>query len=158
MANTEVPSHAQEPIYEPLNALPKDRAAQQPIPAPIYTPARLRSHRENDDAYSPVVARLEDRVRVIECKDDMQWILQVLRGEQWQGIAYCRTRDALIRASKARGYIYEPLNALPEHYDGIVEITPRCRVCGGIKSKPLLGQPRYLYCLAERKDNRKQYQ
>jgi hypothetical protein len=39
--------------------------------------------------------------------------------------------------------------ALPEHYDGFVEVIPRCQVCGRIKSKPTAGLQRHLFCVAE---------
>jgi hypothetical protein len=45
----------------------------------------------------------------------------------------------------------EMILALPEHYDGFVEVIPRCQVCGRIKSKPTAGLQRHLFCVAERK-------
>jgi hypothetical protein len=40
--------------------------------------------------------------------------------------------------------------ALPEHHDGFVEVTPRCNVCGRIKTKPTGGLPRHMFCAAVR--------
>ncbi len=52
------------------------------------------SHRESDDNYARVVARLDDGWRVIVCRDDLQWILQRRDGERaggarWAGVVYC---------------------------------------------------------------------
>jgi Ku70/Ku80 beta-barrel domain len=41
--------------------------------------------------------------------------------------------------------------ALPEHHDDFVEASPRCKVCGRIKSQPTVGLPRHFFCLAARK-------
>jgi hypothetical protein len=55
---------------------------------------------EENDAY-PVVASLNERWRVIVCKNSIQWVLQQRRGgrNHWRGRSYCRTREALIRCS-----------------------------------------------------------
>lgn len=59
------------------------------------------SHRESDDDYRGVVAVLNDRWRVIACRDGIQWILQsskFRRDERaWEARSYCRTREALHR-------------------------------------------------------------
>ena len=54
---------------------------------------------ETDDDYPLVVARLNDRWRVIDSKCGLQWILQQLNagaGATWRGSAFCRTRDGLL--------------------------------------------------------------
>jgi hypothetical protein len=55
---------------------------------------------EENDTY-PVVASLNDRWRVIVCKNSIQWVLQQRRGgrNHWRGRSYCLTREALIRCS-----------------------------------------------------------
>ena len=83
--------------------------------ARIHVSEALTGHREKDDAY-PAIARLSTTVRVIECKNGIQWILQRRYGDQWRGIAYCRTRDALIREAKKLAPA-DALLALPEHHD-----------------------------------------
>jgi hypothetical protein len=96
------------------------------VEARIQAPEALTSHRERDEGY-PTVARLSDIVRVIECKDGIQWILQRRSGDQWKGLAYCRTRAALIReASGLLGHVPEALFHFPEHHDGLIEVVPRC--------------------------------
>lgn len=58
-----------------------------------------RSHRERDDNYRHVVARLNARWRVIECRDGIQWIVQSSKkwgaGTRWESRGYCRTRQGL---------------------------------------------------------------
>lgn len=47
-------------------------------------------HRESADDYHRVVAVLNDRWRVIECRDGIQWVLQrrgspeTIRGDDWR--------------------------------------------------------------------------
>ena len=120
----------------------------EPSSAPIHVSVAVLGHREADDAYPTLVA-LEGRARVINCKDNMQWVLQRRRGEQWSAVAFCRTRDALIREARRRGYVYQPLLRLPAHHNALADITARCHVCGGIKSKPRPGLPRHFFCIAE---------
>lgn len=66
------------------------------------------SRRESDDDYGRIVCRLNDRWRVIECRDGIQWILQyrasaagTYAGARWSSRSYCRTREALIRVCGA---------------------------------------------------------
>jgi hypothetical protein len=56
--------------------------------------ASAGSHRETDDNYLHVVARLNDHYRVIRCKDDLQWIIQKRDGfkngqPRWTARSYC---------------------------------------------------------------------
>jgi hypothetical protein len=54
---------------------------------------------EENDAY-PTIARLDDRWRVIACRQSIQWILQRQRGGYWRGYWFCRTREALVRGAR----------------------------------------------------------
>ena len=63
------------------------------------------TRRESDAAYSQIVAQLNDRWRVIVCKDGIQWILQQRRGERrgtarFDGRSYSRIRDGLLRVCR----------------------------------------------------------
>jgi hypothetical protein len=90
------------------------------------TALRLRSparHHESADDYHGIVARLDDRHRVIVCKDHLQWVLQRRDGERhgrarWASVGYFLTRNALIRSSRALCGRIDPaaLAALPEHF------------------------------------------
>ena len=70
-------------------------------PAPCRVPASLVSHREADDSY-PGIVMISDKVRVVNCKDDMQWIVQRRSGDQWRAMSFCRTRKVLIRDARRR--------------------------------------------------------
>jgi hypothetical protein len=66
------------------------------------------SRRESDDDYFAVVAVLNDRWRVIRCRDGLQWIIQyrssasgTYAGARWASRSHLRTREALIRVCAA---------------------------------------------------------
>lgn len=76
------------------------------------------------DAY-PIVAKLNDRWRVIACRHGIQWILQyrnraeTVARDGWRGRSYCRTKEALIRVCDCHAGNIEPaaraiLNELPD--------------------------------------------
>ncbi len=78
---------------------------------------------ESDEAYPSV--RLNEHWRLIECRDAVQWVLQRRHGPEraagarWEGRAYCRTREALVRCCRAYCGPIDPdavaaLEALPE--------------------------------------------
>ena len=85
-----------------------------------------RSARETDDDFHGVVARLSATRRVIQCRDDLHWIIQnrVSQGHataRWTGLSYCRTREALLRLCRTSSALVDPsalaaLESLPEHY------------------------------------------
>ena len=49
-----------------------------------------------------------------ECRDAIQWIVQVREGKRWVGTSYCRNCDVLIERSGAKGDALAILRALPE--------------------------------------------
>jgi hypothetical protein len=124
-------------------------AQQEPSQARIHVPEALTGHRERDEDY-PAVVSLSDTVRVIDCKDGIQWILQQRYGDQWRGVAFCRRRDTLIREAK-KLHVSEALLSLPEHHDGLSDDAPRCGVCGRLRSRPTGVLPRHLFCHADRR-------
>jgi hypothetical protein len=78
---------------------------------------------ESDDNY-PNNIRLNDRWRIINCRDGLQWILQRRHGPgrpagaRWAGRSYCRTSAALIGCCRAYSGAIDPaamaaLEALP---------------------------------------------
>jgi hypothetical protein len=83
------------------------------------------SHRESDETYHAVVAVLNDRWRVIVCRDGIQWILQYrasskrARRIEWKVRSFCRTRQCLLRDVRYRAGEIDPaalsiLETLPE--------------------------------------------
>ena len=72
------------------------------------------SKRESDDDdYSGVIVKLDNRHRIIDCVDDIQWIIQRRRGARWFGCSFHRDRDVLIERSRATGEALKLLQALP---------------------------------------------
>jgi len=68
----------------------------------LVKPLSAARRPEKTDDYPAIVTRLNERWRVIECRDAIQWILQRRKGQwtgrpQWQGQHYCRTRRGLLR-------------------------------------------------------------
>lgn len=65
-----------------------------------------KSSHESADDYVGVVTSLDDKHRVIICKDAIQWIIKVRRGQRggqarWVGKSYFTTSKAVINASHA---------------------------------------------------------
>ena len=107
-------------------------------PVKVITAHALESHppclsarrpREESDDYPRVVARLNDRWRVIECAGGIQWVLQRTAGRRhgrprWDGRSFCCTREALIgcvreHAGEIDGLALAVLLRLPERIGGV---------------------------------------
>lgn len=64
------------------------------------------SHREAADDYLRIICHLSRTVRIIICRDELQYIVQVRDGKRagaprWTGKRYCQTREGLIAACRA---------------------------------------------------------
>ena len=71
------------------------------------------SRRERDDNYWGVIVVLNDRFRIIVCKNAIQFILQKRsvtppNTGTWAGKTYTTTRDGLIAPCSERGLLSEP--------------------------------------------------
>ena len=88
-------------------------------------PKSAQEHREEADEYCSIVCRLNDRWRIIICRDHLQFIVQHRRGERrgtprWQGHSYCQTRDVVERVCRAFAGSIEAnaqaeISRLPDH-------------------------------------------
>jgi hypothetical protein len=103
---------------------------QPPRPRPMapvaveQAPPHTSTHRESDDNYRGVAATLADDLRVIQCRNALQYIAQHryaggLRGVEWRSICYCASKKSLIRAceglqSRSGPVSTAALAALPE--------------------------------------------
>jgi hypothetical protein len=102
-----------------------DVSADNPHPQirPLDAPGTVNRN-ESAEGYSHVVAVLNGKWRVIECRDGLQWILQsrdTLRAPNsvWRVRSYCRSKEALLRVSGAHAGAIDPnaaaiLASLPE--------------------------------------------
>ena len=72
--------------------------------------------REEADNYATVIAHSSD-LRVIVCRNDHQWILQMQTGGRWRAIGFFRSRDALVREwTRAGGPMLAEIMVLPAHF------------------------------------------
>src|SRR5262245_23488791 len=67
----------------------------------LTLPCLAAASNEEADNYRAVVAILNPRWRIIECRNGIQWILQRSAGlrhgkTRWEGRCYCRTRECLL--------------------------------------------------------------
>jgi hypothetical protein len=92
---------------------------------------RERYELESYDEYARVVVNLGDKLRVIECKDSIQWIIQRITAQslgsrQWRGISFCRTKEALLRYARTGPGENAILDALPDRFpDPVTRSAPR---------------------------------
>jgi len=88
-------------------------------PNPVLGPVCASHGRESDDSYPRVVIRLSAKLRVIECRDGIQWILQRCKGGQWRGFSFHRDREVLIaRCGPISSDALALLRALPPFHLG----------------------------------------
>jgi hypothetical protein len=81
---------------------------------------------ESADAYPAIVAVLDAHTRVVRGSCGIQWVVQRLknraRGRTWDGVSFCRTKEALLRC--AREWVpgeHPALVALPDHFPEAAE-------------------------------------
>jgi hypothetical protein len=82
---------------------------------------------ETTEEYPAVIAVLDARTRVIECRDGIQWIIQRRQGkgrDPWRGVSFCRTKEALLRLAGR----HPALDALPERFSDLGMIGKRLRI------------------------------
>jgi hypothetical protein len=87
--------------------------------SPAARPVPASRGPEEADSYPAVVARLNERWRVIECRDGMQWILQQRKGQRegqavWRGRRFHRDREALVASISKLCGLEASLDWLPE--------------------------------------------
>jgi hypothetical protein len=107
-----------------LRVAPDSPEAQlRPLGAP-----EAANRNESAQGYSRLIAVLNGKWRVIECRDGIQWILQArdtLKAPStavWRGRSYCRTKEALLRVCAAHAGKIDPTTAailaeLPERIE-----------------------------------------
>lgn len=92
----------QSPFTQEESELPEERL---PPSQPPQKPGKHRLKEHSDD-YPNVVMSLDERWRVIVCRNGIQWILQyrksLTKPDLWEGRSYCQTREGLERAIKEK--------------------------------------------------------
>jgi hypothetical protein len=92
------------PLYRKPRHTVNGRNDSPPLPKPLLTNSAksfvghvsVALAGERSENYPRLVARLNDRWRVIAGRDGIQWILQVHRGQGWGNQYYYRSREGLI--------------------------------------------------------------
>jgi hypothetical protein len=95
--------------------LPRPIRSRKSVPDTVFPSRRAECH----DTY-PALVYLTNKVRIIECRDRLQWIVQRRRSvcpNSWRGVSFCRTREALLRcAGRGDPAAVARLRALPERF------------------------------------------
>ena len=73
-----------------------------------YPPQTTREHVQKGN----VVAQVSNDIRVVACRDDVQWIVQIWYGGKWRSRHFCCRRDTLLRLCGD----HPALRALPPWY------------------------------------------
>ena len=85
---------------------------------------RERHELESYDEYARVVVSLDDRTRIIECRDGVQWIVQHRSSAwRWDGVSFCRTKEALLLCAGVKPGTNAVLDALPDRFPEPVKGT-----------------------------------
>ena len=99
---------------------------------PLDVPRNI-DRNESSDGYSNLVAVLNRKWRIVQCRDGIQWILQsrdsltALTGI-WRSRSYCRTKEALLRVSAAHaGEIAPTAAAVLARLPDWIEARGLCR-------------------------------
>ena len=82
-------------------------------------------NKESADEYAAIIMQIDSRTRVIRCRYDLQWIMQIRTSPDLNkgygiGCSYHTSRDSLLEACRKRGLQSDTtaeavLNALPDH-------------------------------------------
>lgn len=84
----------------------------------------MASNRETDDDYGHVVEQLGPKHRLIECKDNIQWILQEYIGKTWRNQNFLTSREGVIRRCSGLPNA-DRLDGLPQRYASLSQRGPR---------------------------------
>lgn len=83
------------------------------------------SHKESSPDYRDVVVQISATARIINCKDDKQWIVQTLKGGRWRSENFWTWRDTMLAHLKVRAeYWGEDNFALTSETKNTLEALP----------------------------------
>ena len=74
---------------------------------------------EQQQDYPYMVVNIRTHFRLIECRDNIQWILQRRdkNKERWRAISYFMFKKSMIRVFQEHGLDTDLLDTLPEHFE-----------------------------------------
>lgn len=106
-----------------MNAFTRHALTIPTIPT-IITAAAASNHETADAYFSVLFTSRDGRLRIITCRDHIQWIVQVRKPltskapRPWKAIGFCTTKVGLIRVLRYRRNppdgLYEILVGLPD--------------------------------------------
>jgi len=94
-----------------LLTAPNRSWTQQTLQIKTAAPITVDSRRETDENYKGIISR-EGDLRIVNCPDDLQWIVQRFKGGQWRNSSCRRSRQSLIRRYGPLGMILALLSIM----------------------------------------------
>ena len=76
----------------------------------------IYTHREGALDYIFVVQVFCNEYRLVECRDNIQWIVQRWTGNRWRGERSFRTKAALVKYVSSLGLSVDDLADLPDNF------------------------------------------
>lgn len=113
-----------KPFKRPSEAVYSNQAhpylgsTERPV-ADLLGHLKPQSKAESSPTYSKTIATLNEAHRLVICKDDLQWIIQRLYGQKYEGIRYCRSKRGLLRSINDLRFTLSPegkaaIDSLPD--------------------------------------------
>lgn len=76
----------------------------------------IYTHREGVSDYIFVIKVFSNDCRVVECRDNMQWIVQRWTGNRWRGERFFRTKAALVKYVCSLGLSVDDLTDVSDNF------------------------------------------
>ncbi|RWM83779.1 MAG: hypothetical protein EOR81_02255 [Mesorhizobium sp.] len=83
------------------------------------------TNKETSNDYGDIIVTLNDTTRIINCPNNIQWIVQTLSGRRWRSCSFWRRRDALITHLDFEASHGKPNYALTAENRKALEALPR---------------------------------
>lgn len=92
-----------EPLFGQTNLCASSNGEKKLVEPPNICKRGINNNCEENQFYTHIILNIDHRNRVIQCHDNIQWIIQRLAGqrygvERFRSICYIRTRKRLINA------------------------------------------------------------
>lgn len=76
----------------------------------------IQPRKESSTHYAFVIKVFSDSYRLIECRDNYQWIVQRLTGNRWRSEWFFKTKAALHKQLSKLGLKVDALSPLPDNF------------------------------------------
>ncbi|SJM33056.1 hypothetical protein [Mesorhizobium delmotii] len=124
-------------ISDRENYVPSDHSTPSALPVAMEAYRRpcvgLHSqapmtNKETSNNYGDIIVTLNDTTRIINCPNNIQWIVQTLSGRRWRSCSFWRRRDALINQLDFEAQADGDYALTPENRKAL-EALPRIHGC-----------------------------